>query len=180
MMISGVIFTTPYFSFPSISISNKLIPATSAGINYVIRCSTSTPGLPVTTERLRNDAPLTGGAFDFEKATTSLTKKVLDSPKKVTIVRHGLSSWNEESRVQGSSNLSVLSEKGVMQAERCKMALSDMHFDQCFSSPISRAKTTAEIIWKGKEEPLVFLDSLKEAHLFFLEGMKNVFGGRGC
>ncbi|KAK6797509.1 hypothetical protein RDI58_005211 [Solanum bulbocastanum] len=173
MMISGVIFTTPYFFFPSISFSNKLIPATSAGINYVIRCSTSTPGLPVTTERLRNDAPLTGGAFDFEKATTSLTKKLLDSPKKVTIVRHGLSSWNEESRVQGSSNLSVLSEKGAMQAERCKMALSDMHFDQCFSSPISRAKTTAEIIWKGKEEPLVFLDSLKEAHLFFLEGMTN-------
>uniref|UniRef100_M1CWR2 Phosphoglycerate mutase n=1 Tax=Solanum tuberosum TaxID=4113 RepID=M1CWR2_SOLTU len=99
-----MIFTTPYFSFPpiSISISNKspnpkLIPA---GINYVIRCSTSTPGLPVTTERLRNDTPLTGGAYDFEKATTSLTKKVLDSPKKVTIVRHGLSSWNEESRVQ--------------------------------------------------------------------------------
>lgn len=34
-------------------------------------------------------------------------------------------------------------------------------------------QTTAEIIWKDKEEPLVFLDSLKEAHLFFLEGMTN-------
>lgn len=32
---------------------------------------------------------------------------------------------------------------------------------------------TAEIIWQGKEEPLLFLDSLKEAHLYFLEGMKN-------
>ncbi|KAK4347151.1 hypothetical protein RND71_033490 [Anisodus tanguticus] len=165
-----------YFCFPSISNSSKfpypkLSP--SYGINFAIRCSTSSPGLPVTTERLRSDTPLTGGAFDFERATTSLTKKVLDSPKKVTLVRHGLSSWNEESRVQGSSNLSVLSEKGAMQAERCKMALADMHFDQCFASPISRAKTTAEIIWQGKEEPLVFLDSLKEAHLYFLEGMKN-------
>jgi hypothetical protein len=34
-------------------------------------------------------------------------------------------------------------------------------------------QSTAEVIWQGKEEPLVFLDSLKEAHLFFLEGMKN-------
>lgn len=34
-------------------------------------------------------------------------------------------------------------------------------------------QSTAEIIWQGREEPFVFLDSLKEAHLFFLEGMKN-------
>lgn len=32
---------------------------------------------------------------------------------------------------------------------------------------------TAEIIWEGREKPLVFLDSLEEAHLFYLEGMKN-------
>lgn len=183
-MSSGTILITPYFSFPSISNSNKFPRPklhSSSNINYSIRCSTSSPELPVTTtERFRYDTPLTGGAFDFEKATTSLTRKALACPKKVTLVRHGLSSWNEEGRVQGSSNLSILSEKGAMQAERCKMALSDMHFDQCFSSPISRAKTTAEIIWQEKEEPLVFLDSLKEAHLYFLEGMKNVFGGRGC
>lgn len=35
-------------------------------------------------------------------------------------------------------------------------------------------QSTAEVIWHGKKEPLVFLDSLKEAHLFYLEGMKNV------
>ncbi|MCE0481524.1 hypothetical protein HAX54_039334 [Datura stramonium] len=50
---------------------------------------------------------------------------------------------------------------GVIQAERCKMALADMHFDQCFSSPISRAKTTAEIIWQGKEEPLMVYTLLR-------------------
>ena len=32
-------------------------------------------------------------------------------------------------------------------------------------------QSTAEVIWQGKEEPLVFLDSLEEAHLFYLEGM---------
>nr|CAD1843444.1 unnamed protein product [Ananas comosus var. bracteatus] len=75
----------------------------------------------------------TGAAYDFKGATTSLTNELLSSAKKVTLVRHGLSSWNEESRVQ----------------------------------------STAELIWHGREQPLIFLDSLKEAHLFFLEGMTN-------
>jgi serine/threonine-protein phosphatase PGAM5 len=43
---------------------------------------------------------MTGAAYDFKGATTSLTGEILSCPKKVTIVRHGLSSWNEESRVQ--------------------------------------------------------------------------------
>lgn len=34
-------------------------------------------------------------------------------------------------------------------------------------------QSTAEIMWQDREQPLVFLDSLKEAHLYFLEGMKN-------
>ncbi|KAL3740132.1 hypothetical protein ACJRO7_021419 [Eucalyptus globulus] len=138
-----------------------------------VRCEAS-PAPPLTEERLENGASVTGGAYDFSRATTSLTRKMLDSSKRVTLVRHGLSSWNEEGRVQGSSNLSVLTETGAKQAERCRQALSEMHFDQCFSSPISRAKTTAEVLWQGREEPLIFLDSLKEAHLFYLEGMKNV------
>ncbi|CAL4978819.1 unnamed protein product [Urochloa decumbens] len=80
-----------------------------------------------------NERPVTGAAYSFTGATTSLTNNILTSSKKITLVRHGLSSWNAQSRVQ----------------------------------------STAEIIWQGKEEPLVFLDSLKEAHLFFLEGMSN-------
>ncbi|KAG4124225.1 hypothetical protein ERO13_D10G026400v2 [Gossypium hirsutum] len=139
-----------------------------------IRCSSSSAEGPVTADILENDYALTGTAYDFERGTISITRESLSSPKKVILVRHGLSTWNEEGRVQGSSNLSVLTEAGVKQAERCRHALAKMHFDKCFSSPISRAKTTAEVLWQGREEPLVFLDSLKEAHLFFLEGMKNV------
>ncbi|KAK6932562.1 Histidine phosphatase superfamily, clade-1 [Dillenia turbinata] len=151
-----------------------LLQQSSSNPPLRIRCSSSISDTPYTTiEKLGNDSTMTGGAYDFDRATTSLTRKLMSSPKKVTLVRHGLSSWNEESRVQGSSNLSVLTETGVKQAERCRMALSNISYDQCFSSPISRAKSTAEVIWEGRDEPLVFLDSLKEAHLFFLEGMKN-------
>lgn len=138
-----------------------------------IQCSDSGQDAAISTEKFQHEASVTGGAYDFERATTSLTQKLLLSTKKVTLVRHGLSTWNEESRVQGSSNLSVLTETGVKQAERCREALTNIYFDKCFSSPISRAKSTAEVMWQGKEQELVFLDSLKEAHLFFLEGMKN-------
>ncbi|XP_042067540.1 probable 2-carboxy-D-arabinitol-1-phosphatase [Salvia splendens] len=141
------------------------------GPSLRIRCSSE---YSVATEVSGKSASLTGGAYDFGRATTSLTQKLLSSPKKVTLVRHGYSTWNKEGRVQGSSNLSVLTEEGIEQARKCRTALSEMHFDQCFSSPISRAKSTAEILWQGKEQPLIYLDSLKEAHLYFLEGLTNV------
>ncbi|CAK7350593.1 unnamed protein product [Dovyalis caffra] len=182
-MVCGVLtFRVPLSSSSTFTSNSKRLK---------IQCSNSSPDVPLTaarlslfplgadfsygfmTEKIPNDFYMTGGAYDFDRGTKSLTQKLLPSSKKVTIVRHGLSSWNEESRVQGSSNLSVLTETGVKQAERCRKALANMYFDQCFSSPISRAKSTAEVIWQGREEPLVFLDSLKEAHLFFLEGMKN-------
>lgn len=47
-----------------------------------------------------NKAPVTGAAYSFTGATTSLTNRILTSSKKITLVRHGLSSWNAESRVQ--------------------------------------------------------------------------------
>ncbi|KZV51964.1 phosphoglycerate mutase 2-like [Dorcoceras hygrometricum] len=137
-------------------------------------CSSSSPERSIATEVSGRNSSLTGGSYDFQKATTSLSEILLSSPKKVTLVRHGLSSWNKESRVQGSSDLSVLTEAGAAQAERCRNALAEMHFDECFSSPISRAKSTAEILWHGRDQPVVYLDSLKEVHLYFLEGMKNV------
>nr|GMD83213.1 probable 2-carboxy-D-arabinitol-1-phosphatase [Ipomoea batatas] len=176
MSTCRALVTCPYFPRTSTQNSKKSsrIHAGNSGSTFRVLCSTSTPELPTTTtEKVGNDIPLTGSAYDFYRATKSLTQKALSSPKKVTLVRHGYSTWNEEGRVQGSSNLSVLTEQGVMQAHRCRKAIEEIHFDQCFASPISRAKSTAEIIWQGREQPLVFLDSLKEAHLYFLEGMKN-------
>ncbi|KAG9447822.1 hypothetical protein H6P81_013950 [Aristolochia fimbriata] len=141
-----------------------------------VRCSSvsSNGDVSVSTASVPEElSSMTGGAYDFKGATTSITNEPLSSSKRVTLLRHGLSSWNVESRIQGSSNQSVLTDTGAEQAERCRKALSNQSFDCCFSSPISRAKSSAEIVWDGREEPLVFLDTLKEAHLFFLEGMTN-------
>ncbi|KAA0056988.1 hypothetical protein IC582_029370 [Cucumis melo] len=173
MTILPLTSTSSYSSRLSYRRSRPLLLNVSCG-NSVVHCSNFTRDLSLATEKLGNGDAMTGGAFDFRKATTSLTERSISTSKKVTLVRHGLSTWNEESKVQGSSDLSVLTQTGVQQAEKCRRALANINFDRCFASPISRAKSTAEVLWQGREEELVFLDSLKEAHLFFLEGMKNV------
>lgn len=44
----------------------------------------------------------------------------ISRPLRVCLVRHGQSTWNAEGRIQGSSDLSVLSAKGVIQAEAAR------------------------------------------------------------
>ncbi|XP_061375590.1 probable 2-carboxy-D-arabinitol-1-phosphatase [Gastrolobium bilobum] len=177
-----VLLTTPLCSacVSSIACSNsrQLTPhsqlRTLSYASLRIHCSTSTSKATPETLPFSTNFPATGGAYDFTNATTSLTNELISSSKKVTLLRHGLSTWNAESRIQGSSDLSILTEAGEQQAERCKKSLENMYFDLCFASPISRAKQTAEIIWQGRERPLVYLDSLKELSLYHLEGLKNV------
>lgn len=41
----------------------------------------------------------------------------ISNAQEVVLVRHGQSTWNKAKRIQGSSNVSVLSDKGVRQAE---------------------------------------------------------------
>ncbi|KAK2447260.1 protein-serine/threonine phosphatase [Trifolium repens] len=161
---------------PCITISHSSISSSQLHLplTHRIHCSISTSHPATDKLPSSTDFSVTGGAYDFSKATTSLTNELISSSKKVTLLRHGLSNWNAESRIQGSSDLSVLTEAGVEQAERCKKALENIYFDQCLASPISRAKQTAEIIWQGREKPLVYIDSLKEISLYHLEGLKNV------
>lgn len=53
--------------------------------------------------------------------------------KRVVLVRHGQSTWNEEGRIQGSSNFSVLTKKGEAQAETSRLMLVDDSFEVCFT-----------------------------------------------
>jgi phosphoserine phosphatase len=65
---------------------------------------------------------------------------------RVIIVRHGQSSYNIKKIIQGRCDESVLTEKGVADAEKVGTALSNIHFDAFYSSPLQRAKQTATII----------------------------------
>ena len=95
----------------------------------------------------------------------------VDSEKRVTLVRHGQSTWNEEGRIQGSSDLSVLTAKGEAQAETTRQMLLGKHFDVGFRSPLKRASRTAEVIWDVRTSELVDLWELREIDLYSFQGL---------
>lgn len=65
---------------------------------------------------------------------------------RVIIVRHGQSSYNAERRIQGRTDASKLTDKGRNDASKVGKALSNISFQAIYSSPLQRAKLTAEII----------------------------------
>ncbi|GBG58822.1 hypothetical protein CBR_g223 [Chara braunii] len=91
--------------------------------------------------------------------------------KRVVLVRHGQSTWNHAGRIQGSSNFSVLTDKGKIQAATSRQMLSDAAFDACFFSPLARAKETAEIIWGERDAPAYPIHDLREIDLYAFEGL---------
>ncbi|KAE8037492.1 hypothetical protein FH972_010078 [Carpinus fangiana] len=95
----------------------------------------------------------------------------IKAAKRVVLVRHGQSTWNEEGRIQGSSDFSVLTKKGEAQADTSRQVLIDDAFDICFSSPLIRSKRTAEIIWGAREDELITDSDLREIDLYSFQGL---------
>ncbi|KAK6163504.1 hypothetical protein DH2020_000368 [Rehmannia glutinosa] len=72
---------------------------------------------------------------------------------------------------QGSSDFSVLTQKGESQAETSRQMLLDDSFDVCFSSPLIRSKRTAEIIWGFAGEEIITDSNLREIDLYSFQGL---------
>jgi uncharacterized phosphatase len=64
---------------------------------------------------------------------------------KIYLIRHGETDWNVQRRYQGRENI-PLNENGILQAEQCGMVLQGECFAAVISSPLIRARRTAEII----------------------------------
>ena len=90
------------------------------------------------------------------------------------IMRHGKTDWNGEYRLQGTEDI-PLNEEGIKMAHEAGKKYRDTHFDVCFSSPLSRAKKTAELFLEGRDIPLFFDDRLHEICFGKYEGSRNVF-----
>ncbi len=73
---------------------------------------------------------------------------------KLYIIRHGQTDWNRVRRLQGRTDI-PLNEWGRRVAELTREGLKDVAFDVAFSSPLLRAKETAEIILKGRNIPVI-------------------------
>ncbi|WP_231605373.1 histidine phosphatase family protein [Synechococcus sp. CBW1006] len=62
---------------------------------------------------------------------------------RLVLVRHGLSTFNTEHRIQGRDDLSSLTAEGHEQARRTGEALRDLPLAAAYCSPLSRARDTA-------------------------------------
>ena len=83
------------------------------------------------------------------------------------LVRHGLSSFNLEHRIQGRDDLSNLTEEGQRQARCTGEALAELAFTAVYSSPLQRASATAAALLARHGSPLapVYDDDLLEIDL---------------
>lgn len=92
---------------------------------------------------------------------------------RIILVRHGKSTYNQERRIQGRLDKSVLTEAGRAGASQVGDILSSIDFDAAYTSPLQRAKETAEIILSRLTNPpqLQPTDKLMEIDLPLWEGM---------
>jgi valyl-tRNA synthetase len=86
------------------------------------------------------------------------------------LVRHGLTDWNQEGRLQGRTDI-PLNEIGKKQAQATAERLKNENIDIIVSSPLLRAKETAEIIAKATGASVIIDERLQERSFGVAEGM---------
>ena len=92
---------------------------------------------------------------------------------RLIFVRHGLSSFNKEGRIQGRNDLSTLTEEGKLQAEEAGKIISSIPIDAIYSSPLQRASETTKIIINQHQNKLqaTYTDDLLEVDLGTWSGL---------
>ena len=87
------------------------------------------------------------------------------------LVRHGETDWNAARRVQGTTDI-PLNDYGRAQARRTGRLLASRRWDAVISSPLSRARETAELIAQeiGGSSPEI-VDAMAERQYGAAEGL---------
>lgn len=86
------------------------------------------------------------------------------------LLRHGVTEWNRQRRIQGCRDI-PLTPEGVREAKALGELYRDTVFDKALTSPLSRAKSTAETFLLGRDVPLETEDRLREISFGVLEGL---------
>ena len=84
---------------------------------------------------------------DPESPSLSVTLRLL-------LVRHGLSEFNREKRIQGRNDLSSLTREGHQQARETGNALKEIALTAVYSSPLQRAAATTTSLLKAQGSDL--------------------------
>lgn len=88
---------------------------------------------------------------------------------KLYMIRHGQTDWNRIHRLQGRTDI-PLNKWGRQVAELTREGLKEIPFDLAFTSPLSRARETAELVLEGREIPIFNDDRLLEVNFGKYEG----------
>lgn len=88
---------------------------------------------------------------------------------KIYVVRHGQTNWNVKGKIQGKSDIE-LNEKGIEQAKELKELIKNYDINLIISSPLKRAKQTAEIINENLKCKIIFDKALEERGYGAFEG----------
>ena len=86
------------------------------------------------------------------------------------IVRHGETDWNRRRKVQGHTDI-PLNDHGRHLAEETAEGMKEIPIDMGYTSPLRRARETAEIILGERKVPLLDDDRIKEIGFGVYEGM---------
>ena len=89
---------------------------------------------------------------------------------KLLLIRHGQTDWNIEGRWQGHIDI-PLNKTGVAQARLLAMRLSSWPIKALYSSDLSRAARTAQILGSQLNLQPLYLDALRERDGGILQGM---------
>ncbi len=90
--------------------------------------------------------------------------------KEFYVFRHGETDLNLQKRWQGSGMNYDLNETGVRQAQGLIEKLKDKNLEIIFSSPLVRAKHTAQVLGDALRLPVVVKDDLRECFYGDAEG----------
>ena len=89
--------------------------------------------------------------------------------KMLYFIRHGQTDWNLQKKIQGITDI-PLNQKGVADARSAAESVARVKWDRMISSPLLRARQTAEILNKDIGLPIETDERLCEFDLGDLEG----------
>jgi broad specificity phosphatase PhoE len=89
---------------------------------------------------------------------------------RVILIRHGQTSWNQSRRLQGGNKDTVLDEEGERQCRCLAQRLEKEEIKAVYSSPLSRALSTASWIAERHNLDVIEEPALREMNCGTLEG----------
>ena len=89
---------------------------------------------------------------------------------RILLVRHAQTKLNKDDRFWGKTDL-TLSDYGEWQAAKLRDRLAEETIDAVYTSTLSRARQTAEIITSGHDCTTTACDEIDEVNFGFIEGL---------